>query len=59
MANNENGSQVLDKNLSYLYGNFKLILEEDGSLRVIIETNRFHMLIKPSSSNSVILIPTR
>lgn len=49
-------TEKLDKNKSYVLGKFKLTLNDDGELKVIIETNKDHLQIKPSSGNSVILL---
>lgn len=49
----------LEKETGYKIGDFKIILEENGELRVIVETHKYHLQIKPSSGNAVILIPTK
>jgi hypothetical protein len=44
---------------SYSLGKFRLYLDEKGELKVTVCTNTEHLQIKPSSSNSVVLIACR
>lgn len=45
-----------EEKTSVVIGKFRMILEEDETIKVIVETNKDHLQIKPSSNNSAILI---
>lgn len=47
---------VAEAKTSVLIGKFRFILQEDESIRVIVETNKDHLQIRPSSGNAAILI---
>jgi hypothetical protein len=52
-----NNNTLLSAGYSYTLGKFRLILDEKTEeLKVIVETNKENLLVKPSSSNAVILI---
>ena len=47
---------ILTPGVSYSIGKFILILNEDSNeLKIIVSTNKDNLLIKPSSSNSIII----
>lgn len=56
----EKQTNMLSADNGYSLGKFKIILDgETGELKVIVETNKDHLQIKPSSGNAVILIACR
>lgn len=53
-------NRILSADISYSLGKFRLILDEDtNELKILVQTNSENLLIKPSSSNSVILITSK
>lgn len=51
---------ILSSDTAYKLGDFNVYLDsETGHLRVIVETHRHHIQVKPSSGNAVILIPSK
>ena len=42
----EEESLILNEETGYKIGDFKIILSENGELKVIVETNKHHLQIK-------------